>query len=151
MNAQYQRHIERTINLSQLRAKHHEDANLTQKMSLAREFGRKGGPGWSTSGSVFTHIEHEARAKAYNDLIRLFTTIQSGSLSHESAVADLENAIILATSRLEAAQEEIVKALNVNKIPADQIGWVEHRARIEVLEEHLQVLKANPPSEFEKE
>lgn len=148
MNTKYQRSLERLINVAQTSVEHHTKNAASVRNRLIEDFSREDGPGWSSDSSVFSHITHSAKAQAYTDLVRLLTFVVNGALTHESAVADLDNAIILAKGRLREAKEEIVRALKANITPADQIGWSSHQARIEVLTDFHGTLKANTPEDF---
>lgn len=148
MNAKYLKSLERLINVAQTRVEHHTKNATSVRERLIQDFSREDGPGWSSDSSVFNHIMHSAKAQAYTDLNRLLCHVLNGTMTHESAVADLNNAIALAKGRLREAKEELVEALKAGITPADQIGWSAHQARIDVLEDFHGTLKANTPEDF---
>lgn len=148
MNTQYLKSLERLINLAQSRMEQSTRNAASFRERLIRDFSCEDGPGWNSDSSVFSHVINSAKAKAYEDLIRLLTNIVSGSITHEAALADLEHAINLAKDRLMVAKDEIVQVLKAGLTPTDQIGWSAHQARIETLREFHNTLKVNTPEDF---
>lgn len=151
----YHEWLEHTLTLVQSRSQHHTKQNLSIKASLAEDFSREGGTGWSSNSAVFSHVEHEAKAKAYADLGRCINGLIEYALEggndvehYTTIVNDLESALQGAKDRFRDATSSIAKALRAGLVPADQVGWVAHQARAEVLEEFLGTLKASSPASF---
>lgn len=152
MTPQYAQFLERSITTAKSLAAHLTETARHTRELLAKEFLHPRGPTWglgyATEKTVFTHIEYEACAKAHNDVVRLYTALLEDKLSYESALSDLEAAVHNAQERLAIDLNVIADVLVRGNVPSDQVGWIAHRARIEVLEESLENLKANPPQDY---